>query len=112
MFQTLGVPYQSSTLAYQFSFLFLLESVLNFRRVTGMLDLGECPSLDSNNILSAVGHLYKPHHHHMVAILCSYDLVLNKLRFSAVPARYTSAVQYMYTCIHVYMYTCIQCRAL
>ena len=34
--------------------LLLSESVLNFRRVTGMLDLGECLSLDANNLPPAV----------------------------------------------------------
>ena len=34
--------------------LLLLESVLYFRRVTGMLDLGECQSLRGNNSPSAV----------------------------------------------------------
>ena len=36
------------------SFLFLLQSVLNFRRVTGMLDLEEFQSLDANSLPSAV----------------------------------------------------------
>ena len=41
-------------LACQFSFLLLSESVLNFRRVTNMVDLGECLSLDADNLPSAV----------------------------------------------------------
>ena len=40
-----GVPIQ---------FLPLLKSVLNFRRVTGLLDLGECLSLKLDNLPSAV----------------------------------------------------------
>ena len=32
----------------------LLESVLNFRRTTGFLDLRECLSLDADNLPSAV----------------------------------------------------------
>ena len=31
-----------------------IGSVLNFRRVTGMLDLGECLLLDTDNLQSAV----------------------------------------------------------
>ena len=39
-------------------FVFLSESILNLRRVTGMPDLGECLSLDEDNLPSLVDLSY------------------------------------------------------
>ena len=41
--------------------------------------------------LQSICHLYRTHHHQMMAILCLFDLEQEKLRFFAVPARNASA---------------------
>ena len=45
--------------------------IFNFRRVIGMYDLGECQSLNANNLLS---YFYLSH------VLCLFDLESDKLR--------------------------------
>ena len=65
--------------------------LLNLRKVTCKLDVGECLLLDANNLPGAViVHLYRSHHHQIRAILCWFNFESDKLRFLPVPARNTS----------------------
>ena len=57
-----------------------------------MLDLGECQSLDADDLPSAV--ILQPlqrYHHQIMAIVNWFDLESDKLRLSALPAQNASA---------------------
>ena len=52
-----------------------------------MFDLGECQSLDANNLPSAVYVSPVLQHHQIMVILCLLNVESNKLRFPAMPAQ-------------------------
>ena len=67
--------------------------LLNFRRVTGLLDLGECLLMDSDILPSAVQispvHTARPlpHHDKMMNVLYLFHLETDKLSISTVPVQ-------------------------
>ena len=68
------------------------ESILNFRRVTGMIDLGECQSLDGNTSAFYVSPVQTPPPSND-GYFMFVNLESNNLRFLVVPAQNARELQ-------------------